>query len=132
MYDDDTTRAQLRRWVDEWAIPRVKIKVGESGSESERDLHRVAVAREVVGDAELYVDANGGYTTKQALRIGRIMADQFGVTWSKNRCLRTTWLDSIRCATALTVTWRRGGTATPSDISPACSRLERWTVSKPM
>ena len=75
-YDDDTTRAQLRRWVEEWEIPRVKIKIGESwGANPERDLHRVALARQVVGDAELYVDANGGYTAKQALRLGRTMAE---------------------------------------------------------
>ena len=81
-YDDDTTREQLSRWVEEWNIPRVKIKIGESwGANSERDLHRVALARKVIGDAELYVDANGGYTAKQALRLGRTMAEQFGVTW---------------------------------------------------
>jgi L-alanine-DL-glutamate epimerase-like enolase superfamily enzyme len=36
------------------------------GSEERRDLARVRLAREVIGpDAELYVDANGGYTTGQ-------------------------------------------------------------------
>ena len=29
------------------------------------------LARRVIGDAELYVDANGGYTVKQAIRLGR-------------------------------------------------------------
>ena len=81
-YDDSTTRSQLFKWVEEWEIPRVKIKIGESrGADPERDLHRIALARQVVGKAELFVDANGGYSVKQALRLGRIMAEEFGVTW---------------------------------------------------
>ena len=82
-YDDDTTRRQLEQWVAGDSIPRVKIKIGESwGTEEPRDLHRVALAREVVGDdTELYVDANGAYTRKQAIRTGRIMDERWGVTW---------------------------------------------------
>lgn len=81
-YDDATTAQQLSTWVDEWRIPRVKIKIGESwGSDPSRDLARVALARQVVGDAEVYVDANGGYTAKQAIRLGRTMADDHDVTW---------------------------------------------------
>ncbi len=81
-YDDRTTRAQLERWVDTWKIPRVKIKIGESsGSEERRDLHRIALARNVIGpDAELYVDANGGYRRKQAIRVAHAMAEH-DVTW---------------------------------------------------
>jgi L-alanine-DL-glutamate epimerase-like enolase superfamily enzyme len=81
-YDDARTREQLSGWVDKDRIPRVKIKIGESwgGSES-RDLDRVALAREVIGpDTELYVDANGGYSTGQAVRMAHQM-DDFGVTW---------------------------------------------------
>jgi L-alanine-DL-glutamate epimerase-like enolase superfamily enzyme len=81
-YDTHTTTAQLTTWVEHWSIPRVKIKIGESwGSDPDRDLERVALARRVIGDAELYVDANGGYSVKQAIRLGRIMADQHDVTW---------------------------------------------------
>ena len=41
----------------------------------------MALAREVIGpDTELYVDANGGYTTGQAVRVAQRMAD-YGVTW---------------------------------------------------
>jgi L-alanine-DL-glutamate epimerase-like enolase superfamily enzyme len=82
-YDDPTTRAQLEHWVGTWGLPRVKIKVGESwGRNERRDLHRVALAREVIGDdVELYVDANGGYTRKQAIRLGRQMGERWAVTW---------------------------------------------------
>ena len=81
-YDDRTTRTQLERWVDEWKIPRVKIKIGESwGSEVGRDLARIALARSVIGpDTELYVDANGAYRRKQAIRVAHAMAEH-DVTW---------------------------------------------------
>jgi L-alanine-DL-glutamate epimerase-like enolase superfamily enzyme len=80
-YDEQQTRAQLSGWI-EAGIPRVKIKIGESWGRAERrDLARVTLAREVIGpDAELYVDANGGYTTGQAVRMGQAMADH-GVIW---------------------------------------------------
>ena len=81
-YTDDQTRVQVRQWVQEWGIPRVKIKIGESwGARPDRDLQRIALVREVAGpDAELYVDANGGNTRKQAIRQALAMADQ-DVTW---------------------------------------------------
>ena len=44
-------------------------------------MARVRLARKVIGDSELYVDANGAYTSKQAIRLGRTMADHCGVTW---------------------------------------------------
>ena len=81
-YDERRLRDQLIGWVAGLGIPRAKIKIGESwGTRQGRDLERVALAREVVGpDAELYVDANGGYTSGQAVRVGRALAD-YGVTW---------------------------------------------------
>lgn len=82
-YDEHATRAQLEQWVGEWGIPRVKIKIGESwGGNTKRDLERVALAHRVVGDdVELYVDANGGYSRKQAVRMGRQFTEDHGVTW---------------------------------------------------
>jgi L-alanine-DL-glutamate epimerase-like enolase superfamily enzyme len=81
-YDEERTREQLTGWVEKDRIPRVKIKIGESwGGDQPRDLARVALAREVIGpDTELYVDANGGYSTGQAVRMAGQM-DDFGVTW---------------------------------------------------
>jgi L-alanine-DL-glutamate epimerase-like enolase superfamily enzyme len=81
-YPDARTRSQLRRWVHDLRIPRVKIKIGESwGSQVARDLHRVSLARETIGDdVELFVDANGAYNVAQAVRVGHALADH-GVTW---------------------------------------------------
>jgi L-alanine-DL-glutamate epimerase-like enolase superfamily enzyme len=81
-YDERRTREQLSGWVEKDGIPRVKIKIGESwGGNERRDLERVALARDVIGpDTELYVDANGGYTTGQAVRVADQMAG-YGVTW---------------------------------------------------
>jgi len=81
-YDSERLRKQLTGWVHDLAIPRAKIKIGESwGTRQDRDVQRVALAREVIGpDAALYVDANGGYTIGQAVRVGGILAD-YDVTW---------------------------------------------------
>ncbi|MEU7045611.1 enolase C-terminal domain-like protein [Streptomyces varsoviensis] len=81
-YGAERQDAQLREWVHGLGIPRVKIKIGESwGTREHRDRERVAQARRSIGaEAELYVDANGGYTRKQAVRLGPFLADH-GVTW---------------------------------------------------
>ncbi len=81
-YNDGQLREQLAGWVEKNHIPRVKIKIGEDwGASQRRDLRRVALAREVIGpDTELYVDANGGYTAGQAVRVADRMA-QYGVSW---------------------------------------------------
>ncbi len=82
-YSDEVTTAQLRTWVEEWHIPSVKIKIGESwGHNATRDLERVALTRKVVGDlVEIYVDANGAYQRKQAIRLGHTMSDCYDVVW---------------------------------------------------
>ena len=81
-YDERTASAQLQHWTGNLGLPRVKIKIGESwGTAPARDLARIAFARQVIGPlAELYVDANGGYTRKQAVRMGHAMAEH-DVTW---------------------------------------------------
>jgi L-alanine-DL-glutamate epimerase-like enolase superfamily enzyme len=81
-YDSKQLAGQLSGWVDGQQIPRVKIKIGESwGHKEDRDLSRIAQARQVIGrQAELYVDANGGYTATQAARVADRMA-AYDVTW---------------------------------------------------
>ena len=80
-YDEAQLAQQLGGWVGQ-GIPRVKIKIGESwGTNTPRDLRRMRQAREVVGDdVELFVDANGGYRAKQAIRVMQ-EADQLDVRW---------------------------------------------------
>jgi L-alanine-DL-glutamate epimerase-like enolase superfamily enzyme len=78
---NDELTEQLTGWVHRQGIPRVKMKIGTAwGSDERRDVERVRLARRVIGDADLYVDANGGYTQKQAVRLSRSFAD-LGVTW---------------------------------------------------
>lgn len=81
-YHDTHLASQLAGWVHGQGIERVKIRIGEAwGRAAVRDLDRVRLAREVIGrQAELYVDASGGYTRKQAVRIGRPLAEH-GVGW---------------------------------------------------
>ena len=81
-YDDRQLATQLSCWVGEQAIPRVKIKIGEHrGRAVARDLARIEEARAVIRpDVELFVDANGGYTTGQAVRLGR-QFDDYDVRW---------------------------------------------------
>jgi L-alanine-DL-glutamate epimerase-like enolase superfamily enzyme len=76
-YDDSRLCAQLSGWAER-GIGRVKMKVGR---EPARDSERVAVARDAIGPGiEMFVDANGAYSRKQAL----LLADSFarlGVVW---------------------------------------------------
>jgi L-alanine-DL-glutamate epimerase-like enolase superfamily enzyme len=72
---------ELLRQLGGWAAAgfrRVKMKVGR---DPDADLARVAAARAAIGGGvELFVDANGAYTRKQALRFAGAFADE-GVTW---------------------------------------------------
>jgi len=79
---DEQLIAQLETWVQDQGIPRAKIKIGEDrGARVDRDLRRVRLARKTVGDGvELFVDANGGYTRKQARRVARALTEEH-VTW---------------------------------------------------
>lgn len=81
-YDQEQLAAQFGGWAHKQGIPRVKMKIGESwGTNVERDLARIRHAREIIGpDAELYVDANGGYSRKQAIRVAHAAADH-GIAW---------------------------------------------------
>lgn len=75
-YSLERLQSQLSGWVD-MGIPKVKMKVGRDAA---ADPKRVAAARDAIGDAQLFVDANGGYVRKQALRLAHVFA-QYGVTW---------------------------------------------------
>ena len=80
-FDDAELAEQVAGWQAA-GCTAMKIKIGESwGSRTGRDLERVSRLRELAGDdAELMVDANGGYSPGQARRVGRIL-DELGVVW---------------------------------------------------
>jgi L-alanine-DL-glutamate epimerase-like enolase superfamily enzyme len=76
-YSDETLREQLGGWADD-GIAAVKMKVARDPG---ADEHRVAVAREAIGDeVELMVDANGAYAQAEALEWAERFAAQ-GIHW---------------------------------------------------
>jgi L-alanine-DL-glutamate epimerase-like enolase superfamily enzyme len=76
-YSFDELQRQLAGWVAD-GISRVKMKVGRDAAQ---DLDRVRAAREAIGStAELFVDANGAYSRKQALAQANRFAKS-EVTW---------------------------------------------------
>jgi L-alanine-DL-glutamate epimerase-like enolase superfamily enzyme len=76
-YSDEQLQQQLGRWVEQ-GIPRVKMKIGR---DAKIDRQRVALARKVIGqDADLFVDANGAYSRKQALAQAQAF-EEFKVSW---------------------------------------------------
>ncbi len=76
------SREQLQKQLGDWVamgIPRVKMKIGR---QAEQDPRRVTEAREAIGpDTELFVDANGAYSRKEALALAYIFAADSGVSW---------------------------------------------------
>lgn len=77
-YTDAQMREQLGAWAHNDGCRWVKIKIG---SEPERDVARVHTAREAIGaDVGLFVDANGAFDRKTALRYAMEFA-QHDVQW---------------------------------------------------
>jgi L-alanine-DL-glutamate epimerase-like enolase superfamily enzyme len=77
-YNDEQLAKQLGGWAAE-GIGRVKMKVGRNAA---ADKQRSMVARGAIGPAtELFVDANGAYSRKQALAMADWFADEAEVTW---------------------------------------------------
>jgi len=76
-YSDLQLRRQLGGWAEAGFLA-VKMKIGRDAA---ADLNRVHVAREAIGaKVQLFVDANGAYTRKQALyQACRFREDD--VTW---------------------------------------------------
>jgi L-alanine-DL-glutamate epimerase-like enolase superfamily enzyme len=69
---------QLAGWVEQ-GIPRVKMKVG---SVPDDDPGRVRAARAAIGpNPELFVDANGAYSRKQALALAERFRAEAEVGW---------------------------------------------------
>ncbi len=76
-YSIKQLKDQLSGWVNE-GMQSVKMKIGR---EPDKDIYRVEEARKAIGDKpELFVDANGAYSVKQALSKADKFSEQF-VTW---------------------------------------------------
>lgn len=77
-YPLERLQRQLAGWVAD-GIPRVKMKLGRDPS---RDPIRLDAAREAIGgETELFVDANGAFTPKQALRWAERYVCEWNVSW---------------------------------------------------
>ena len=77
-YSLERLRQQLGGWAAD-GIPRVKMKLGR---EPDEDPQRLDAVREAIGDdVELFVDANGAFTAKEALRWAERYALEWNVTW---------------------------------------------------
>jgi L-alanine-DL-glutamate epimerase-like enolase superfamily enzyme len=76
-YSDSQLREQLGGWAEAGFLA-VKMKIGRDAA---ADIARVHAAREAIGPkVELFVDANGAYTRKQALYQAHRFRDD-DVTW---------------------------------------------------
>lgn len=74
-YSLQRLQEQLGGWVED-GIPRVKIKVGRDPAS---DPARLDAVRDAIGDdTELYVDANGAFSRKQALA----WAERYRADWN--------------------------------------------------
>ena len=74
-YSIDRLQSQLAGWVEKEGCRWVKMKIG---SQPDDDLQRVQAAQRAIGEATLFVDANGAYGRKQALSFAERFA---GVGW---------------------------------------------------
>jgi L-alanine-DL-glutamate epimerase-like enolase superfamily enzyme len=70
-YTDAELEAQLGGWVRDDGCRWVKMKIGTDPS---RDPHRIAAAKRAIGEATLFIDANGAFQVTEALRVAEIAA----------------------------------------------------------
>jgi L-alanine-DL-glutamate epimerase-like enolase superfamily enzyme len=75
-YSEERLADQLSSWADD-GFSRVKMKIGR---EPGRDPARLDAARAAIGDAGLFVDANGAYDRGQALEWAERLAE-WDVHW---------------------------------------------------
>ncbi len=76
-YTDPQLSEQLGGWAQR-GFKAVKMKIGRS---AEEDRRRAKFVRSIIGDSvDLFVDANGAYTRKEALAQAQFFSS-LGVTW---------------------------------------------------
>lgn len=71
--DDTRLCKQFERWVHEDGCRWVKMKIG---ADVLRDAERVRAAREAIGEAGLFIDANGAHTPRSAIAFAHRVAEQ--------------------------------------------------------
>jgi L-alanine-DL-glutamate epimerase-like enolase superfamily enzyme len=77
-YTDERIAEQLAGWVEQ-GIPRVKMKISRR---PEEDPHRLNAARKAIGDeAELFVDANGALSRRDAIAWAHRLRSEWDVRW---------------------------------------------------
>jgi L-alanine-DL-glutamate epimerase-like enolase superfamily enzyme len=76
-YDDAMLQGQLSGWVEREGCRWVKMKIG---SDPARDPARLLAARQAIGEAGLFMDANGAFSARQALAMAELAAP-LGVLW---------------------------------------------------
>jgi len=76
-YSNAQTKKQFENWASQ-SITHFKMKVG---AEPSKDPERVKAARKAIGDnTDLFVDANGAYTVKEALQKAREF-NEYNISW---------------------------------------------------
>lgn len=76
-YTDAKLQSQLGGWIKE-GFKSVKMKIGR---EPTRDVERIRKARAAIGEkAELYIDANGAFSKKEALAFAETVRDN-KISW---------------------------------------------------
>ena len=72
---------QLQEQLGGWAAQGIRMVKMKVGSQPEHDVERVRAAREAIGpNVQLFIDANGAYSRKQALGMAARFA-KFDVRW---------------------------------------------------
>jgi len=76
-YSNKQLADQLSGWAEQ-GIGSVKMKIGR---DADADVERVRIARDAIGpNVELFVDANGAYTRKQAIAQAELFSE-YDVRW---------------------------------------------------
>ena len=129
-YDDRQLQSQLGGWAKQ-GFPFVKMKVG---THPEDDPRRVQVARSAIGDnVQLFVDANGAYTAKQAIHLAEIFHDS-NVTWFEEPVSSDDLAGLHFVRSHVPPPWKSllASTATPFPTLKICWRRKVSTCSRPM
>lgn len=75
-FDPQELKEKFQQWKDE-GHHIFKMKIGR---DKQQDIKRMEAAREVIGDAQLFVDANGAYFPTEAAAMADILKE-FDVKW---------------------------------------------------